>query len=129
MIDGKKTQSHSIITNTFARLANYGDVITYVINAIENVKPIIEIKKVRISGSTQIVPSLLSKRRQETLAIRWIVEAAIQRRKTQPNWNFEQCLLVEIVDAFNKTGVVRKKRDELHRLAEANRGLAHYRWW
>lgn len=129
MVDGKKTKSHLIITNTFARLANYGDVIAFVMNAIENVKPIIEIKKVRISGSTQLVPSLISTRRQETLAIRWIVEAAIQRRKAKQSLNLEQCLFAEIVDASNKIGVVRKKRDELHKLAEANRGFAHYRWW
>uniref|UniRef100_UPI0031F3F958 ribosomal protein S7 n=1 Tax=Zygnema cf. cylindricum TaxID=3142258 RepID=UPI0031F3F958 len=129
MVDGKKTKSHLIITNTLARLANYGDVIAFVMNAIENVKPIIEIKKVRISGSTQLVPSLISTRRQETLAIRWIVEAAIQRRKAKQSLNLEQCLFAEIVDASNKIGVVRKKRDELHKLAEANRGFAHYRWW
>jgi small subunit ribosomal protein S7 len=129
MVDGKKTKSHLILTNTFARLANYGDVVAFVMNAIENVKPIIEIKKVRISGSTQMVPSLISKRRQETLAIRWIVEAALQRRKAKQSFNLEQCLFAEIVDASNKVGVVRKKRDELHKLAEANRGFAHYRWW
>jgi small subunit ribosomal protein S7 len=129
MLDGKKSKSHLIISKTLSRLSHHGDVITIVINAIENVKPMLEVKKVRISGSTQMVPSLLSRGRQETLAIRWLLEAASKRRSAKKSMSFDQCLCAEILDASHKIGVVRKRRDELHKLAEANRGFSHYRWW
>lgn len=129
MIDGKKTKSHLILKKTLYQLADYGDGICYLMKAIENVNPILEVKKVRIAGSTQLVPSIISKNRQESLAIRWILEAAIKRRNAKKTQPLDQCIVAEIVDAFNKTGVVRKKRDELHKLAEANRGFSHYRWW
>ena len=136
MVHGKKSKACSIITNTLYKLAHFTqtqresiDVIAYVTTAIDNVKPILEVKKVRISGSTQLVPSIISKRRQDTLAIRWILEAATKRRSAKRNLTLDQCVFAEIVDAFNKVGTVRKKRDELHKLAEANRGFSHYRWW
>jgi small subunit ribosomal protein S7 len=129
MIDGKRSKSNLLISNTLSQLANYGDVITFVMNAKENVKPILELKKVRIAGSTQLVPSIISKDRQNTLAIRWIVEAAKKRRNSKQNLSLDKCLLTEIVDASRKIGVVRKRRDDLHKLAEANRGFSHYRWW
>jgi small subunit ribosomal protein S7 len=129
MLDGKKSKSHLIISKTLSRLSHYGDVITIVINAIENVQPLLEVKKVRISGSTKWVPSLLSRGRQQTLAIRWLLEAASKRRSATKSMSFDQCLCAEIVDASHKIGVVRKRRDELHKLAEANRGFSHYRWW
>ena len=144
MVHGKKSKACSIITNTLYKLAQLQltkeeaatqtlsesvDVIAFVTTAIDNVKPILEVKKVRISGSTQLVPSIISKRRQDTLAIRWILEAATKRRSAKRNLTLDQCLFAEIVDAFNKVGTVRKKRDELHKLAEANRGFSHYRWW
>ena len=136
MVHGKKSKACSIITNTLYKLAHFTqtqresvDVMAYVTTAIDNVKPILEVKKVRISGSTQLVPSIISKRRQDTLAIRWILEAATKRRSAKRNLTLDQCVFAEIVDAFNKVGTVRKKRDELHKLAEANRGFSHYRWW
>nr|YP_008816024.1 ribosomal protein S7 [Closterium baillyanum]AGZ90263.1 ribosomal protein S7 [Closterium baillyanum] len=129
MIDGKKNKSQKIISNTLCRLAGYGDVLTFIMKAIDNVKPIIEVRRRSASGSTQLVPSIISRNRQETLAIRWIVEAAIKRRNTKKSMSLDQCLLAELIDAFQKIGTVRKRRDDLHKLAESNRGFAHYRWW
>jgi small subunit ribosomal protein S7 len=141
MIDGKKTIASNILQATLYQLADHGDGISYLMKAIDNVKPILEVKKVRIAGSTQLVPSVISKNRQETLAIRWILEAAMiqkrrkgstkvfSRKRQNRTQRLDQCLAAEIVDAYNKTGTVRKKRDELHKLAEANRGFSHYRWW
>lgn len=129
MLDGKKSKSHLIISNTLSRLSHYGDVITILIKAIENVKPMLEVKKVRIGGSTKMVPKLLSRGRQQTLAIRWLLEAASKRRSAKNRLGFDQCLCAEILDASHKRGVVRQRRDELHKLAEANRGFSHYRWW
>ena len=129
MIHGKKSQSQHIISNTLNHLSSYGDVVDFITTAIDNVKPILEVKKIRISGNTQLVPAIIPKHRQQTLAIRWLLEAAAKRRNTKRNMSLAQCLSLEILDAFHKVGVVRQKRDELHKLAEANRAFAHYRWW
>jgi small subunit ribosomal protein S7 len=129
MTHGNKSKSNVIITNTLYRLAKRGNALSLLMAAINNVKPVLEVRKVRISGSTQLVPSIVSKHRQHSLAVRWILEAALKRRNTRANLSVDECLFTEIIDAFNKVGVARKKRDELHRLAEANRGFSHYRWW
>nr|YP_006073023.1 ribosomal protein S7 [Nitella hyalina]AEH42838.1 ribosomal protein S7 [Nitella hyalina] len=133
MIHGKKTKSRAIVYKTFYCLANENlsmNVITHFVNAIENVKPILEVRKVRISGTTQLVPSIIPKSRQETLALRWILEGALWRRRlTKKNISLDQCLSAEIQDASKKQGFARKKRDDLHKLAESNRSFSHYRWW
>ncbi len=96
--------------------------------AVDNVKPNLEIRRVRVSGLTYQVPSLLSKEKQNALAIKWIIVSA-KERKLQSKESFSKCLSQEIIDAFNKQGQARNKRDELHRLAEANRAYIRYRWW
>lgn len=96
--------------------------------AIENIKPSLEVRKVRIAGTTYLVPAIIAKTRQETLAIKWIIESARKRKRTG-NSSFAECLANEIVDAFFKQGQARQKRDELHKLAEANRAYTRYRWW
>nr|QIA60274.1 ribosomal protein S7 [Ptychanthus striatus] len=129
MIDGKKTRSRAIVYKTFYRLAPHGDVIKLLVNAIENVKPICGVKKVRISGITRLVPSITATNRQETLAIRWMLESAAKRRMGKKSISLDQCLYAEILEASQKMGIARKKRDDLHKLAEANRSFSHYRWW
>nr|QIA60069.1 ribosomal protein S7 [Radula japonica] len=129
MIDGKKTRSRAIVYKTFHRLAPHGDVIKLLVNAIENVKPICGVKKVRISGITRLVPSITATNRQETLAIRWMLESAAKRRMGKKSISLDQCLYVEILEASQKMGIARKKRDDLHKLAEVNRSFSHYRWW
>jgi ribosomal protein S7 len=99
------------------------------VKAIENVKPTIEVRKVRISGTTQLVPSIIPNNRQKSLAIRWLIEAAIQRHNAKKSMTLDQCFFVELLEAYQNTGSVRKRRDDLHKLAESNRGFAHYRWW
>nr|QIA60195.1 ribosomal protein S7 [Haplomitrium mnioides] len=129
MIDGKKVRSRAIVHETPHRLAPHGDVIKLLVNAIENVKPIREVKKVRIAGTTRLVPSIMATNRQETLAIRWTPESAAKRRMGKKSVSLDQCLYVEILEASQKMGIARKKRDDLHKLAEANRSFSHYRWW
>nr|YP_009277436.1 ribosomal protein S7 [Ophioglossum californicum]YP_010439854.1 ribosomal protein S7 [Ophioglossum vulgatum]AOH05906.1 ribosomal protein S7 [Ophioglossum californicum]UTD44900.1 ribosomal protein S7 [Ophioglossum vulgatum] len=131
MIGGEKTKSRATVSKTFSRLSQTTpDVITLLAHAIENVKPTREVEKVRIAGTTHNVPKILAKKRQETLAFRWIVEAAVKRRiMSQRNESFDQCLSAEIPEASQKRGSTRKRRDDLHKLAEANRSFAHYRWW
>nr|AHG59271.1 ribosomal protein S7 [Bryum argenteum] len=128
MINGKKTKSRAIVYKTFHCLAQHGDILRLLVNAIKNVKPVCEVKKVRISGTTQLVPSIIPTNRQETLAIRWMLEAAAKRRINNKK-SLDECLADEILDASQKMGIARKKRDELHKLAQANRSFSHYRWW
>jgi small subunit ribosomal protein S7 len=96
--------------------------------AVENVTPSLEVRKVRVAGTTYLVPAILSKKRQETLAIRWMIESA-KKRKKNLKFNFSECLADEIYEASKKQGNARQKRDDLHRLAEANRAYIRYRWW
>jgi small subunit ribosomal protein S7 len=96
--------------------------------AITNCMPSLEVRKVRVAGSTYLVPAIIPKKKQEALAMRWIIEAAkIKKKKSKQS--FAKCLAEEIFDAFSKQGSARTKRNELHRLAEANRAYIRYRWW
>lgn len=93
--------------------------------AIENVAPQVEVRPRRVGGQTYQVPMEVRPERRRALAIRWIV-TIVQRKKTgRPAY---ERLAQEILDAYNKTGVAYKKREDTHRMAEANRAFAHYRW-
>jgi small subunit ribosomal protein S7 len=129
MINGKKTRSRAIVYKTFHCLTQHGNILKLLVNAIENVKPVCEVKKIRIYGTTQLVPSIIATNRQETLAIRWMLEAATKQRMNKKNMSLDQCLADEILDASRKMGIARKKRDDLHKLAQANCSFLHYRWW
>ena len=96
--------------------------------AVENVKPALELKRVRKGGTTYQVPAIVSQKRQERLAIKWIIEAA-KKKKKKNNKSFSNCLVSEILDAFNKTGQPRQRRDEQLKVAEFNRAYTRYRWW
>ncbi|CAN6445788.1 unnamed protein product [Victoria cruziana] len=98
------------------------------VDAVENIKPICEVEKVGVTGTTYDVPGIVAKDRQQTLAIRWILEAAFKRRINH-NISFDKCSFLEIVDAYRKRGIARKKRENLHGLASTNRSLVHFRWW
>ena len=97
--------------------------------ALSNLKPSFEVKKVRVAGSTYQVPSLISPKRQENLAINWLLQSCRERRKKTKTLSFEDCLGIEIFEAYKKQGSARTKRNELHKIAELNRAFAHYRWW
>nr|NP_689373.1 ribosomal protein S7 [Chaetosphaeridium globosum]AAM96627.1 ribosomal protein S7 [Chaetosphaeridium globosum] len=149
MTQGKKTKSRQILFQTIEVLreslppSDEKDkhkptqiTIDYLFQAISNVQPLLEVKKIRIAGSTQWIPSTISVNRQQTLAIRWILEAAKKRPSVRVSFpdrskgtRFSHKLAAEILEASKKTGFARKKRDELHKLAEANRSFSHYRWW
>jgi len=103
-------------------------VIQIVEHAITNCMPSLDVRKVRVAGTTYLVPTMIQKKKQESLAIRWIIEAA-QKKKRTTKFSFAQCLADEIFEAFSKQGYARTKRNELHRLAEANRAYIRYRWW
>lgn len=154
MIDGKKLKAYSLYFITLelikdkwdkltekklgihtspsegssAKISKTHSVLEIVSQSIENCMPNLEVRKVRVAGSTYLVPTMISKKKQEAFAMRWIIEAA-RKKKKMTKLTFSQCLADEIFDAFLKQGYARQKRDELHRLAEANRAYIRYRWW
>jgi small subunit ribosomal protein S7 len=91
--------------------------------AIRNVSPAMEVKPRRVGGATYQVPIEVSGDRRTTLAIRWILSAARDRS----GQSFSEKLAAELIDAFNETGTAIRKRDETHKMAEANRAFSHYR--
>ena len=92
--------------------------------AIRNVSPVLEVKPRRVGGSTYQIPVEVPPHRQISLAMRWILAAARQRS----GHTMAEKLAAEFMDALNKTGTAIKKREDTHRMAEANRAFAHYRW-
>ncbi|KAL4310504.1 hypothetical protein GQ457_08G030320 [Hibiscus cannabinus] len=129
MKEGKRTRVRAIFYQTFHRPARTErDVIKLMVDAVENIKPICEVEKVRIAGTIYDVPGIVAKDRQQTLAIRWILEAAFKRRISY-RISLEKCSFAEILDAYRKRGIARKKRENLHGLSSTNRSFAHFRWW
>ena len=92
--------------------------------AIENVKPLVEVKSRRVGGSNLQVPVEVRPARREALALRWILTAAVSRSEK----TMEGRLSGELLEAYNKQGAAMRKREETHRMAEANKAFAHYRW-
>jgi small subunit ribosomal protein S7 len=93
--------------------------------AIENVAPQVEVRPRRVGGQTYQVPMEVRAERRRSLAIRWIVTSLQRKKQGRPA---HERLAQEIIDAYNKTGGAYKKREDTHRMAEANRAFAHYRW-
>ena len=95
--------------------------------AVENVKPHMEVRSRRVGGAAYQVPMPVKGDRRESLAIRWLVQAA-QKRSSAEYHTFAEKLAAEIMDAFNKQGGAIKKREDTHRMAEANKAFSHFRW-
>ena len=126
MLDGKKGIAQSIVY-TAMKIASEKlneEPLTILNQAIENIKPKLETKARRVGGANYQVPMDVSETRQQTLAIRWLVMCARKRNER----GMENRLAAEIVDAFNQTGGAIRKRDDMHRQAEANKAFANYRW-
>jgi small subunit ribosomal protein S7 len=94
------------------------------IEAVENVKPKVEVKSKRVGGANYQVPVDVNPRRKQYLAFTWVIEAA-RARKGRP---FADCLADELTDAFKREGAACRKREEVHRMADANRAFAHFAW-
>ncbi|KAF4394133.1 hypothetical protein G4B88_000644 [Cannabis sativa] len=123
MKEGKGTRVRAIVYQTFHRPAQTEcDVIKLMVDAIENIKPICEVEKVGVAGTIYDVTGIVVRDRQQTLAIRWILEAAFKRRISY-QISLEKCSFAEILDAYRKRGIARKKRENLHRLASTNRRI------
>ena len=125
MLDGKKGLAQSIVYGAFNKVQEkLGlDPIEAFTQALENVKPLLETKGRRVGGATYQVPMEIRPDRRQTLAIRWMVMFA---RKRNGERTMEERLAGEIVDAYNEQGAAFKKKEDCHRMAEANRAFAHF---
>jgi small subunit ribosomal protein S7 len=124
---GKKSVAESIVYGAIERVSEKlekGDPVELLLGALENCRPKIEVKSRRVGGATYQVPMEVSHERQTSMAFRWLVASA-RGRKGQP---MTEALATEIIDAYNNTGNVVKKREETHKMAQANRAFAHLRW-
>ncbi len=126
MLDGKKSLAESLVYKSFDKLAEKtGESgLESFLKAIENVTPKMEVKSRRVGGSTYQVPVEVQKRRGYTLAMKWLISFA--RSKTGSS--FVDCLSSELIDAYSDTGSSAKKRDDTHKMAEANKAFSHFRW-
>ncbi len=127
MMSGKKGLAQRIVYGSFDIIKEKTSLepLDVCLTAIENVKPMLETKGRRVGGATYQVPMEIRPERRQTLAIRWIVNNA---RKRTGERNMNEKLAGELIDAYNNTGASIKKRDEMHRMAEANKAFAHYKW-
>ena len=126
MVDGKKSVAQTICYDAFNMMAEKlgTDAMTIFNQAMENVKPVLEVKARRVGGSTYQVPMEIRAERRQTLAIRWIVDAARKRSDR----TMAAKLAGELMDAYNQAGNAFKKKEDVHRMAEANKAFASYRW-
>ena len=127
MSQGKKSLAQRIVYSAFERASEKlekGDPVDLLLGAFENARPKLEVKSRRVGGATYQVPVELSFERQQGLALRWMVTAARARKGI----SMGEALAGEIVDAYNSTGGVVRKKEETHRMAQANRAFAHLRW-
>lgn len=126
MLDGKKGTAQTILYGAFDRVkeATGQDPLEVFNKALENIMPVLEVKSRRIGGQNYQVPVEVRPERKQTLGLRWLVKyARLRNDKTM-----EEKLAKEIMDAANGTGGACKKREDTHKMAEANRAFAHYRW-
>ena len=126
MLDGRKTVAEAIITKSFTNIQNKtGESPMSVFNkAIENVRPLVEVRSRRVGGATYQVPVEVKGNRSQALAIRWLVNA-IRNRKEK---SLMEKLSSELMDAAGNKGSAIKKREDTHKMAEANKAFAHFRW-
>jgi|UniRef100_A0A7C3SNJ8 small subunit ribosomal protein S7 len=126
MLDGKKSTAEKIVYGAMEiiRDKTKQDPLTVLEKAVQNLTPLLEVRPRRVGGATYQVPIEVPPRRGLSLALRWLVRAA-RERKGMP---MRERLAAEILDALNNTGGAIKKKEEMHRMAEANKAFAHYRW-
>ena len=126
LLHGKKSSSERIVYKALEiiseRTAN--DPVITLKKAVENVRPMLEVKSRRVGGATYQVPVEVRPQRGTTLALRWLVNFSRQRREK----SMSERLVAEIMDASQGTGTSVKRREDMHKMAEANKAFAHYRW-
>ncbi len=126
MIDGKKSVAERIVYNALDRVESKlkRSPIEVFTEALDNVKLSVEVRSRRVGGATYQVPVEVRAERREALAIRWMITAARNRNEN----TMEERLAGELIDAVNSRGAAVKKREDTHKMADANRAFSHYRW-
>jgi len=126
MVDGKKAVAERIIYGALDTVAERkgGDPVQTLEAALDNVRPLVEVKSRRVGGATYQVPVEVRPVRRDSLAMRWIIDAARKRSEK----SMAQRLAGELLEAADQRGSAVKKREDTHRMAEANKAFAHYRW-
>ena len=126
MQDGKKSLAQRIVYDAFEIVAEKTgkNALEAFNEAMENIMPVLEVKARRVGGATYQVPIEIRPERRQTLGLRWLVLYARQRGEK----TMKERLAAEIIDAINQTGGAFKKKEDMHKMAEANRAFAHYRW-
>ncbi len=126
MVDGKKSVAEGIVYGAFDKLSDkgVGDPLRLFHDALENVRPAVEVRSRRVGGATYQVPVEVRPDRAQTLAIRWLIQMARNRSEQ----TMVDRLSNELMDAANNRGAAIKKREDTHRMADANKAFSHYRW-
>ena len=128
MLDGKKSTAEGIVYGALDVMKKRGggqaDPVRMFHEALDNVKPAVEVRSRRVGGATYQVPVEVRTERRQALAIRWLIDAARKRGEH----TMEDRLSNELLDAVNNRGSAVKKREDTHRMAEANKAFSHYRW-
>ncbi len=126
MLDGKKQICLGIVYDALDKLKGKTDKepLEVFLKALENVKPVVEVKSRRVGGATYQVPVEIRDNRREALAMRWMIGAA----RARSGHGMAETLAAELLDAYNNTGTAYKKKEDMHKMAEANKAFAHYRW-
>lgn len=126
MLQGKKSIAMHIVHDALDSVRQKVDKepLEVFLKALENVKPMVEVKSRRVGGATYQVPIEIREARREALAMRWMINAA----RSRAGHEMSERLCAELLDAFNGTGTAYKKKEDTHKMAEANKAFAHYRW-
>jgi small subunit ribosomal protein S7 len=126
MWEGKRSVGLRIVHEALGILQQKADKepLDVFLKALDNVKPIIEVKSRRVGGATYQVPIEIRESRREALGMRWIITAA----RSRSGHGMGERLAAELLDAYNNTGTAFKKKEDTHKMAEANKAFAHYRW-
>ena len=126
MYKGKKSVAERSLYKAFDRVSNQlgSDPVEAFHKALDNIRPVVEVRSRRVGGATYQVPTEVRAKRAEALAIRWLIQAANSRSERV----LSERLAGEIMDAFNNRGLAVKKREDTHRMADANKAFAHFRW-
>ena len=126
MLSGKKSITTKIMYDSFDKIKEKTgeEPLAVFSKALDNVKPVVEVKSRRVGGATYQVPMDIPEGRREALAMRWIIGAARKRSGHE----MSERLASELIDAYNNTGTAFKKKEEVHRMAEANKAFANFRW-
>ncbi|MCC5863993.1 MAG: 30S ribosomal protein S7 [Wenzhouxiangella sp.] len=126
MKSGKKSVAEKIVYGAIDEIQGrgHGDPVEVIEKALDNVSPAVEVKSRRVGGATYQVPVEVRPKRRQTLAMRWVIDAARKRGEN----SMPRRLAGELMDAMEERGSAVKKREDVHRMAEANKAFSHYRW-